>query len=183
MSKRPIKLKVASPCQADWDAMTGDEAKRFCGACKQDVYQLSNMSTEQVEELLATNKGLRICGRFYQRADGTILTKDCSVGVSKKRKRRVVKLVGAAALSASAVGIGLRSQSSSPAKPAKPVMGQLATDPVPSPESIPVPTTPEPETTEPEEPIPVMGELIYEEPVEEKPIPVMGKIRRVEIEE
>lgn len=50
MSKRPgIKLKVASPCPAKWEDMKGDDAVRHCDSCDKDVFQISNMSTEQVE--------------------------------------------------------------------------------------------------------------------------------------
>lgn len=57
-AKKRIRLKVASPCKADWASMKGDDAVHFCGACNKNVYQLSNMSIGQVEELLANTKGL-----------------------------------------------------------------------------------------------------------------------------
>ena len=38
-------LKVASPCSQDWEAMLGNERKRFCGECKLNVYNLSGMTT------------------------------------------------------------------------------------------------------------------------------------------
>lgn len=37
-SKR-IRLKVASPCSADWNSMKGDDAVRHCGSCKKSVYR------------------------------------------------------------------------------------------------------------------------------------------------
>jgi hypothetical protein len=113
MAKSPIKLKVASPCSESWSEMKGDDAMRHCGACNQKVYQLSNMSSEQVEEFLLSRKtrGIRTCVRFYQRADGTMLTNDCSVGKKRKRKKQVISAFGAVAVSASAVGIGMRAQS------------------------------------------------------------------------
>ncbi len=92
--------------------MKGDDAMRHCSACDQQVYQLSNMSSEQVEDFLLSRKtrGLRTCVRFYQRADGTMLTSDCSVGKKRKRKKQVLSAFGAVAVSASAVGIGMRAQ-------------------------------------------------------------------------
>ena len=120
MSKRPgIKLKVASPCSASWDEMKGDDAVRHCGSCDKDVFQISNMSTEQVERFLLKRRGLGTCVRFYQRADGTLLTSDCSVGKKAKRTQRLVTAVGAAALGASALGLGygLSPDTQSNAKP------------------------------------------------------------------
>ena len=72
-------IKIASPCSADWNAMIGNERKRFCGECKLNVYNLSGLSQTEAENLLLDSEG-RLCVRFFRRADGTILTKDCPVG-------------------------------------------------------------------------------------------------------
>jgi hypothetical protein len=37
-------IRIASPCAADWNAMTGDERVRHCGACKKDVFNLSALT-------------------------------------------------------------------------------------------------------------------------------------------
>lgn len=109
--KKRIRLKVASPCNANWDAMTGDEAIRFCGLCKKNVYQISNMTNDQVEELLA-NAGEEKCGRFYQRKDGTLVTADCSVGLKRKRRKQAV--IGASAGFLSVLGVALSSVGGAP---------------------------------------------------------------------
>ncbi|MGI8786513.1 MAG: hypothetical protein ACR2HG_01960 [Pyrinomonadaceae bacterium] len=88
-------IKIASPCSQDWDAMIGTERKRFCGECKLNVYNLSGMSRTEAENLLMNSEG-RLCVRFFKRADGTILTKDCPVGW-QAIKRRVSKISAAAA--------------------------------------------------------------------------------------
>ena len=72
-------IKIASPCSADWNEMIGNERRRFCGDCKLNVYNLSGMSQREAENLLLNSEG-RLCVKFYKRADGTILTKDCPVG-------------------------------------------------------------------------------------------------------
>ncbi|MFO0676292.1 MAG: hypothetical protein U0169_07150 [Polyangiaceae bacterium] len=79
-------VRVATPCEADWDAMAGDERVRFCGSCEKNVYNLSGMTAVEAEDLLRQTEG-RVCVRFYQRDDGTVLTADCPVGVRKKRRR------------------------------------------------------------------------------------------------
>ena len=52
-----------------------------------NVYNLSGMTRRQAEELLINSEG-RLCVRFYRRRDGTILTKDCPVGL-KAIKRKI----------------------------------------------------------------------------------------------
>ena len=79
--------------------MKGDDAIRHCGTCNKDVYNLSEMSTAQVEALLGS-EGDRPCVRFYQRRDGTVITGDCPVGAKRVRRKRALAGVGAGALAA-----------------------------------------------------------------------------------
>jgi hypothetical protein len=97
-AKLPVlpNIRVATPCPADWNAMTGDERTRACGACNKNVYNLSTLTREEAEALILEKEG-RLCVRYFQRKDGTILLKDCSIGITQKRKRRVLA-VGIAAL-------------------------------------------------------------------------------------
>ena len=77
-------IKIASPCKADWNQMTGDEKIRFCQACKLNVYNISQMTTEQAENLIKQKEG-RVCVRMYRRRDGTLINQDCPIGRLKKR--------------------------------------------------------------------------------------------------
>lgn len=88
-------LQVASPCHAAWEAMTGDDRVRFCPECSLHVYNLSAMDRQEAEALVREKEG-RLCVRYYRRADGTVLTRDCPVGVRALR-RRLALLAGAAA--------------------------------------------------------------------------------------
>ena len=138
-------LRIASPCSADWDAMYGDERKRFCGQCKLNVYNLSGMTRYDAEHLLRMSEG-RLCVRYYQRRDGTILTQNCPVGWARVKQR--VSMT-AAALFSILVGLfaGLYSTSFfgrksvhmggiSMGKPqSRPLMGNIAM-PAPTPELI-----------------------------------------------
>jgi hypothetical protein len=81
-----FKLAVASPCHASWDDMTGDELTRFCGDCQKNVYNISGMSRDEAVVLVQEKEG-DICIRFYQRADGTVLTADCEVGLAAVGRR------------------------------------------------------------------------------------------------
>jgi hypothetical protein len=80
-----MKLSVASPCKREWSAMRGDDRVRFCGDCKLNVYNLSAMTHDEAQKLIAEREG-KICARFFTRPDGTVLTKDCPVGVTRKRR-------------------------------------------------------------------------------------------------
>ena len=101
-------IKIASPCSADWNAMIGDERKRYCGDCKLNVYNLSGMTRIEAENLLLNSEG-KLCVRFYRRADGSVLTKDCPVGWAKVKNRTKVFVTAAASMLFSCLGaIGLQ---------------------------------------------------------------------------
>jgi hypothetical protein len=85
------QITVASPCHVPWDDMTGDDQMRYCGRCEKNVYNLSGMARAEAEALVARTGG-RLCVRYYQRADGTMLTQDCPVGLA--RLRRPFYLIG-----------------------------------------------------------------------------------------
>jgi hypothetical protein len=70
-------IRVASPCPADWEKMTGDERVRHCSECNLNVYNLSAMTEREIQQLITANQGRRLCTRFYRRADGTVLTRNC----------------------------------------------------------------------------------------------------------
>jgi len=97
-------IRVAAPCAVGWDRMTGDERVRRCGECKLDVYNLSGMTREEAEELIASRIG-RLCVRFYRRSDGTILTADCPVGSARRQRRRLVVATAAGGLAVGAAAL------------------------------------------------------------------------------
>jgi hypothetical protein len=113
-------IRVASPCSAEWAKMSGDERVRHCGDCQKSVYNLSEMTREEAETLIIAKEG-RLCVRYFQRYDGTILLKDCAVGVSKRRKRKLIA-AGAAALLAGSAGAALHVTTTA-------TMGDMAIDP------------------------------------------------------
>jgi hypothetical protein len=80
--------------------MVGNERVRFCGQCSLNVYNLSAMTRSEAEQLISQAEG-RLCVRYYRRADGTVLTKNCPVGLRslKRRLSRIATASIAAALS------------------------------------------------------------------------------------
>jgi carboxypeptidase family protein len=99
------KLQAASPCTADWEQMIGDERVRWCPQCNLNVYNLSAMSKREVTQLVREREGLRLCGRLYRRADGTVITRNCQGG-TKSVARRASRLVAASLAAAIGTGIG-----------------------------------------------------------------------------
>lgn len=157
-------VRVAAPCPADWEKMVGDERVRFCGQCSLHVYNLSGMTKKEAEGLVANSEG-RLCVRYYQRADGSILTRNCPVGLRALRQR--VSRIAGAALSAvigflAGLGLNFGLTSSTPRPGAGVTMGAMAV-----PVGLQRATTPTPNVT------PVADEVVGEM------IPVRPKMGRM----
>jgi Carboxypeptidase regulatory-like domain len=101
-------LSIASPCPANWEQMNGDEHVRFCDLCNLHVYNIAPLTPKEVETLIANTEG-RICARIFRRADGTIMTKDCPVGLRAIRRQgaKVAGAVCAAVLSMFSTALSL----------------------------------------------------------------------------
>lgn len=69
---------IEIPCKVPWDSMLvlDDEAARWCGKCKSNVYDVASMTRERAEQILRDDAPS--CMRLFRRPDGTVLTKDCS---------------------------------------------------------------------------------------------------------
>jgi hypothetical protein len=102
--KRQLPLAnvlIASPCDVPWTSMVGDERRRHCGSCNKDVHNLSAMTRDEIDAFLdaAAASGPTPCVSLFQRADGTVLTADCPVGVRRRRMRSLLAVtLGAGAM-------------------------------------------------------------------------------------
>ncbi len=100
-------IKIAKPCSESWDEMYGTDRKRLCAKCDLNVFNLSAMTKAEAENLIFTSEG-RVCARFYRREDGTIITKDCPVGLKAARKKiRKIWTATASMVMALFAGIGI----------------------------------------------------------------------------
>jgi hypothetical protein len=112
--------------------MDGDDRVRFCRECSRNVYNLSAMTKREARRVVAEREG-RLCVRFYQRRDGTVLTSDCPVGA----KRAFLRGAAGAGAAVAGVAAGLVSLSAcnsvedEPPQTGQPLMGSLATDTAP----------------------------------------------------
>lgn len=59
-------IKVALPCHADWDKMEGDSQVRFCGGCRKNIYNLSEMDSDEAQALVSRLEG-RVRSLIYPR--------------------------------------------------------------------------------------------------------------------
>lgn len=129
------RVKIASPCPADWDSMIGDERVRFCGQCELNVYNLSALTRTQAEDLIAGTER-RLCIRYYRRRDGSILTQDCPVGLAriKQRMSRIRRALTAALLGFFTGGAGSYAVSGFKTVTGTQVVGEMAVRELPPPE-------------------------------------------------
>ena len=84
------EVRVATPCRADWDKMQVQDdngAVRHCQSCRKNVYNLSMMSRAEAQSLIQKHEG-EMCVRLARRADGTLISGDCPVGIQSKARRR-----------------------------------------------------------------------------------------------
>jgi len=107
MNRNLDDLRVASPCPADWEQMKGDDRVRFCDLCQLHVYNFAQLSRKEANALVAGIEG-RLCARLYRRTDGTVITRDCPVGLRAVRRQaaRVAGAVFATLLSLAANVLG-----------------------------------------------------------------------------
>lgn len=158
-------VRVAAPCPADWEKMVGDERVRYCNRCDLHVYNLSGMTRREAEALVTSSEG-RLCVRFYRRTDGTILTRNCPVGLSalKRRAAHAATATMTAVLGFFA-GLGLNFGIERTLSPS--IMEESA---VPAPH---MPAPPPAVTRTRERHLPMVGQLVRET----ESLPRMGKMR------
>jgi hypothetical protein len=171
------ELQIASPCPAEWNDMVGDERVRFCGLCDKNVYNLSGLTRREATALVTDREG-SVCIRMFRRADGTVLTSDCPVGVRAAVHRARREVLFAAATTVAAVTALLAFLGGSFTKKACARLTDVRTTIVEQAHEIPVP---EPLTGAPP-PLPpatpVMGGVAMPPPSPPSPpsTPLMGKV-------
>jgi hypothetical protein len=83
---------ISSPCSVPWEGMRGDGRVRFCGQCRQNVYNVESLDRREARRLIAEREG-RVCLRILRRDDGTVVTADCWTRLRAARRRGVVAFV------------------------------------------------------------------------------------------
>ena len=79
-------LTIPSPCSADWNSMVGNDQVRFCEHCSLDVHNLSRMTRNQAQRLVARSNG-RLCVRYHHDSSGRPLTLPLSQKLHRINRR------------------------------------------------------------------------------------------------
>jgi hypothetical protein len=90
------QIEIGSPCTVSWDEMRaagGDGRVRFCGQCRQNVYNVEAMSRVEARRLIGAREG-RVCVRILRRPDGTVVTADCWARLRAARRRGFLPFLG-----------------------------------------------------------------------------------------
>lgn len=139
-------IDIATPCSADWNDMQGDDRRRFCSLCNLHVFDLSAMPRADAEALVRerlAQPGQRLCVRFRRRADGTVLTQDCPVGLRGRLRRAAAGVAAACAALLACVGCRRPQPAPKPPPTTSPASEQLLMgDAVQPPVEVPTPRTP-----------------------------------------
>jgi hypothetical protein len=80
-------ISIPSHCPMPWEDMEGNDRTRFCTTCQLHVHDISELMTDEALALLGAEKPP--CVRIYRRADGRVMTADCTT-----RRERVWKWLG-----------------------------------------------------------------------------------------
>ena len=81
------QFTIPTPCPMDWDRMSGDDRARFCERCGKHVHNLAALSPDERASLTSKvlSDGEELCGRLYQRPDGTLVASECPTGPGRLR--------------------------------------------------------------------------------------------------
>ena len=105
--------RISFVCPLPWTQMSGSERTRFCRQCSHHVRNLSLLSAGERTALLARAREERVCGTYFVRLSGEMVTPENPLSV---RERRRVRQFGVAALSAAALAVASGCMSSSDGK-------------------------------------------------------------------
>lgn len=86
-----VELEAATPCAARWEAMRGDDRVRHCASCDKHVYDLASLTRDEAEALILEHDG-RLCLRYFQRHDGTVMLRDCTDGMRIRMRPEQIML-------------------------------------------------------------------------------------------
>src|SRR5436305_13149589 len=80
------RITIPEPCNADWDAMIGNDQVRFCEHCNLHVTDLSSMTRQEGMRRVARSEG-RLCVRYVERPGGGMLSKQLSAKLHPLTRR------------------------------------------------------------------------------------------------
>jgi hypothetical protein len=61
--KKSFAISIANPCNEKWDEMSETDKGKFCGNCRKEVIDFSDMTDVEIFKTIKTDK-IQVCGRF-----------------------------------------------------------------------------------------------------------------------
>jgi hypothetical protein len=119
------RIHVKTPCDADWDSMSGDERVRFCAHCERHVNDLSRLTRAEALKLV-TRSGGRLCVRYVSLPGGQLVTADAPPAPLYRITRRASRIAAGAFTAAIGLSAGVAAQAQSNAGGAPAVQSQPA---------------------------------------------------------
>lgn len=99
-------VRVASPCDAEWDEMTGNDQVRFCGHCDKSVTDLSTFRRKDAARLVRASNG-DLCIRYIPNLKtNEPMFADQLVQIAARRVPRLATGVLSASISLSTMAFG-----------------------------------------------------------------------------
>lgn len=177
-------LPIPEPCNADWNAMTGDERRRFCGACSKHVTDISTFTKRDARSFLDANP--TACVQYSAVGDEILFEPAVRQSATLRRPRallrRVAQVVAVAAVTSTPAMASSNADDAGSSlvewvaswfvEPAV-VRGEIASVPSALPEVPDVPTSP---ATTPTSLIPELQESVEPVEADEPVVHVKGKI-------
>ena len=68
-----MTIRIQTPCQEDWNDMTGTQQRKFCGSCNKIVHNLSEMTRQEADTVLT--QGHEPCVRYRPDRNGRVTFK------------------------------------------------------------------------------------------------------------
>jgi|GEM_PF-1822197 len=87
------RLRIVRGCDVSWESMVGDARVRHCGACDREVYDLTAMDPDEVEDFVEARRENLPCVRMHARPDGRYQDGPCAPA----QRRHFTRAIAAAA--------------------------------------------------------------------------------------
>jgi hypothetical protein len=75
---------IVSPCAISFDSLEGEGNVRYCGQCKLNVHNFTEMTADEVAQVVQNRSG-RLCASIRKCADGSIYTDNCPYKLRRMR--------------------------------------------------------------------------------------------------
>lgn len=74
-------IQIPEPCNENWDEMTPTEKGRYCGVCKKEIYDFTNLTDRELVDRLENNKN--VCAKYRKSQLNKDLYSNKNTGISK----------------------------------------------------------------------------------------------------